>query len=153
MADHDAFFSEGRQILAKLAGHRHRPCFSQCALPWILSIAFCICVRHKNIPRLNFNRILKWILVQWGRNSDYTHRTRHLMWKVYSGLVSQSFGKRILIQSEYMYSETKVSKKRTCATPGTKSHWKKTHFKCGQKNMWRRIPHRGSSTVSEERVN
>ena len=41
------------------------------------------------------------------------------MRKVYLGLVSQSIGKRILIQSQYVYSETKVSKKRT---PDMKSH-------------------------------
>ena len=58
---------------------------------------------------------------------DYTHRTRHSMRKVYLGLVSQSIGKRILIQSQYVYSETEVSKKRTCATPDMKSHWKKKH--------------------------
>ena len=44
------------------------------------------------------------------------------MRKVYLGLVSQSIGKRILIQSQYVYSETKVSKKRTCATQDMKSH-------------------------------
>ena len=53
---------------------------------------------------------------------DYTHRTRHSMRKVYLGLVSQSIGKRILIQSQYVYSETKVSKKRTCATQDMNSH-------------------------------
>ena len=53
---------------------------------------------------------------------DNTHRTRHSMRKVYLGLVSQSIGKRILIQSKYVYSETEVSKKRTCATPDMKSH-------------------------------
>ena len=57
------------------------------------------------------------------------------MRKVYLGLVSQSIGKRILIQSQYVYSETKVSKKKTSATPDMKSHWKKTLFKCGQRNM------------------
>ena len=44
------------------------------------------------------------------------------MRKVYLGLVSQSIGKRILIQSQYVYSETKVSKKKTSATPDMKSH-------------------------------
>ena len=57
------------------------------------------------------------------------------MRKVYLGLVSQSIGKRILIQSQYVYSEIKVSKKRTCATQDMKSHLKKTLFKCGQRNM------------------
>ena len=59
----------------------------------------------------------------------YTHRTRHSMRKVYLGLVSQSIGRRILIQSQY--SETKVSKKRT---PDMKTTEKK-HSKCEQRNM------------------
>ena len=47
------------------------------------------------------------------------------MRKVYLGLVSQSIGKRILIQSQYVYSETEVSKKRTCL----RQIWKATEKK------------------------
>ena len=69
VADHDAFFfSTRRQISAKLAGRSHRPCFSHRALRWILFMSFYFGIWYKHILGLNFNRILKCFLGQWGRN-------------------------------------------------------------------------------------
>ena len=55
----------------------------------------------------------------------YTHRTRHSMRKVYLGLVSQSFGKRILINLNMYKEKLKFLRRETVLRQILKTNEKK----------------------------